>query len=348
MIPPSPAPASFIADVPHVLTPAQHQALDERIRSSQSRGLGDIGVAVMPSIGDYAPADVGVAIYRTWGIGRIDTLGSARRNLGVVLLIVPKELAPDHQGQCWITTGTGAEGDITDAVSGRICRESIVPALRTRDYAGAIAAGIDGIAERLGKDQELASDSSTIGNGTSAGSSRRLPRWFTAVGGILAGLAALVGANRWRRVRPRRCPTCGQRMQRLTEAADDAPLAAGQRLEEMLKSVDYDVWRCPAGHELILPYRSHMSGYTECAACHIRAVRKTTRTIEEPTLTSMGTAEETLTCRSCHAVTVVKVVLPRLTAPSSSSSSSGSSGGGGGSSFGGSGSTGGGGGGSSY
>lgn len=350
LIPPPPQPASFIADVPNVIPPDAQAALDARIAALQAAGRGDIAVSIMASIGDYAPAEVGVALYRTWRVGRIDSLGSARRNLGVVLLIVPKELAPDHRGQCWITTGTGAEGDITDAVSSRICRDSIIPHLIRKDYAGAVGAGVDAIGERLARNPDLAGPAaaSIKPRRERLGPLRALAAVFAT---LFATALAVLAGFRWRRRRPRRCPTCGQRMERLSESADDAGLSAGQRLEETLRSVDYDVWRCPQGHELILPYRSHLSRYTECWSCHLRTVRTTRRTLTEPTYLSTGLAEDTRTCKACQAVKVEQVVLARRTPPSrssSSSSSSGSSGGGGGSSFGGSGSTSGGGGGSSY
>src|SRR5688500_8888950 len=149
LVPPSPAPASFIADVPRLLPPDARERLDQRIRAVQDSGLGDIGIAIMPSIGDYPAYEMGTAIYRTWGIGRIDSIGAERRDLGVLLLVVPKELAPDSAGHCWITTGNGAEAFITDATGGAICRERIIPHLRTRDYEAALAAGIEGVADEI-------------------------------------------------------------------------------------------------------------------------------------------------------------------------------------------------------
>ena len=137
-------------------------------------------------------------------------------------------------------------------------------------------------------------------------------------------------------------------MRRLGEAEDDAALAAGQRLEESLHSVDYDVWRCPAGHTLVLPYRAHFSPYRECRVCHVRASRTTREIIEQPTYTSTGLARDTEVCKACGATRTSEVVLPRRTPPSSSGGGSGGGGGGGGGGFGGSGSPSGGGGGSSY
>lgn len=344
VVPASPTPAGFIADVPDVIPADAEAALNSRIGALQAAGRGDVGVAVIPSLDGSTPAEVGVAIYRTWRIGRIDTIGSARRNLGVLLLIVPKELAPDNRGHCWITTGRGAEGVITDAASARICRERVVPALVKREYAAAVGAALDGIEERLAGDEALSAEPLSPGDG----GGRNSFRWWLIPGGIVTLLGGLFGAVRWRRVRPRRCLECGLSMRRVGEREDDATLDRGQLLEEKLKSVDYDVWRCERGHELVIPYKSHFTSYKPCPSCGYRTVATKRRTVRKATYSSTGDAEDRHTCKSCGHAWVEAVVLPMLVRSSSSSSGGGGGGGGGGSSFGGSGSTGGGGGGSSY
>ena len=40
--------------------------------------------------------------------------GYAQRNLGAVILVVPKETAANGRGRCFIATGRGAEGFLTD------------------------------------------------------------------------------------------------------------------------------------------------------------------------------------------------------------------------------------------
>lgn len=110
LLPASPMPGGFIADIPRVLSDAERGRMNARIGALQDSGRGDIAVAVLRTLGDYEPYEVGVATYRRWGIGRRDSLGSARRDLGALLLLVPKEVAPDGVGHCWITTGLGAKG----------------------------------------------------------------------------------------------------------------------------------------------------------------------------------------------------------------------------------------------
>ena len=141
LVPPVPTPASFISDARGVLEPEQRAALDVRLIAIQRAGLGDIAVAILPSLGGYSANQVAVEIYRTWKVGSVAAIGSAHRNVGALILIVPKELAPDKRGECWINTGTGSEGIITDATAGTICRDAIIPHLRERDYAGGSAAG---------------------------------------------------------------------------------------------------------------------------------------------------------------------------------------------------------------
>lgn len=358
LIPPSPQPQGFIADMPGVVPAAALASINARIESIQAAGLGDIGIAILPSIGDFQPYEVGLAIYREWKIGSVAAIGSARRDLGVLLLIVPKELAPDKKGQCWISTGTGAEGIITDAVSGRICTDRIIPHLRSRDYGAALAAGVEAIAERLRNDGSLAAAAIPT-ESAAAAPAEAIPfaeteksgvRWWHIVAGVLLAAGSVPLLLRWKRNRPRRCPKCGQRMHRLSEQLDDAALDPGQHMEEKLRSVDYDVWSCTCGESLVLPYKSVLTKYKECPSCHRRTAKLLRVVTVQPTYTARGEARDTTTCKYCKATSVKHVSLPKRTPPSttSSGSSSGSSHSSSGSSFGGSGSSSGGGGGSSY
>lgn len=352
-VPSVPTPASFISDSKAVLSSDAHASLDARITAIQRAGHGDIAVAILPTIGDYSPNQVSVEIYRTWRVGSMANIGSAHRNVGVLILIVPKELAPSHRGECWINTGTGAEGIITDATAGTICRDSIIPHLRNKDYAGGIAAGIGALESRLRGDAGLASP---------AGVRQVLPppaawdkpydshgSWFVLFG-FVGLLAALVGTRRWRRYHRRTCPKCGRKMRLLDEKSDDAKLQAGQVVEEQLGSVDYDVWVCECGESLVLPYPTPFTKYSECRECHRRTAAATRTIFKQATTASSGTAEDKFNCKACSASWTVAVILPKIVYSSSSGGSGGgfSGGGGGGSSFGGSGSSSGGGGGGSY
>jgi uncharacterized protein len=356
-VPPVPTPASFISDQRSVLSPEAKRMLDGRIKALQAAGFGDVAVAILPSIGSYAPQQVGVEIYRTWKVGSVAAIGSARRDVGELILIVPKELAPDGKGQCFIVTGMGSEGIITDAAAGAICRDSIIPHLRNKDYASAVAAGIGGLEARLRRDQGLASSSPGRESRSAVDqSSTRNPRSGIppavpiGIAIVLTLIAGTLGGRRYFRNKPRICKRCGSQMRRLDETADDAKLDGGQRLEEKLHSVDYDVWVCDCGESQAIPYRKWFSKYSDCRKCGRRTASSNYYVVVPATTIAPGLAEKSFECQACNATWVDQIILPRITQSSSSSGSGGGGGGGGGGghSFGGSGATSGGGGGSSY
>jgi uncharacterized protein len=367
-IPPVPTPASFVADVAKVLSSDNHAIVDARIREAQDANLGDIAAAILPDIGDRAPAEVALGIYRTWRVGRLAGIGDKQRDLGVLMLLVPKELNPNGKGECFILTGLGAEGIITDATAAAICRDGIIPHMKERDYASALLAGIDSIALRVAADLGVpgitglsesaasaaadAAASATLGisgdyeNATPDGSGG--DGWLTfgmGLGGVGLFGAGVRGVFYIRRNRKRKCAKCGNDMQRVGETFEDAYLSPTQQFEEKIGSIDYDVWQCQCGETMLpIKYTKWLSGYKDCTFCHVRACKSTRRTITPATYDSTGVAEVTRHCESCKKTQKSRVTIAKLTRSSSSSGGSSSSG----SSFGGSGRSSGGGGGSSY
>ena len=72
-------------------------------------------VATVNSLEGYEIEDYAYRLGRAW------KLGSAKENNGVLLLVAPNE----HK--VWIATGYGSGGFLTDAMSGVIIREAILP-----------------------------------------------------------------------------------------------------------------------------------------------------------------------------------------------------------------------------
>lgn len=375
-VPPSPNPEGFIRDVPGVLGTEQRRRLNARITSIQERIHGDIGVAILSDIGDIPPYEVGTAIYRAWKIGTVAPIGNARRDVGALVLLVPKELAPNRTGQCWITTGRGSEGAVTDAVAARICRDRVIPSMKVRAYAAAVDSAISGIEhlylaglDSLTEAQAVASSHTTpaplIRRGDDASGQRGAFAWLGEAAratliliGVLAVLALFSivwGIGHYLRFRPRRCPRGHGSMRLLSEAEDDTEIDEGERFEEQIGSVNYDVWRCTAPgcpERIAIPRRKWFSGYSDCPNCHRRALTSSTVTLVPATQSSPGLEQCTTTCAFCKWSRTTRHVTPVLPSPTagsgSGSSFSGGSSGGSSSSFGGSGSTAGGGGGASY
>ena len=104
-------------------------------------------VVTLPDLGGRPVEETALRLGREWKIGADAQIGDQARNAGVIILIVPKESASDGRGRCRIEVGQGAEGFITDATSGTLCRE-VTAQFQARDYGGAIEYLAASIADR--------------------------------------------------------------------------------------------------------------------------------------------------------------------------------------------------------
>jgi len=150
------------------------------------------------------------------------------------------------------------------------------------------------------------------------------------------------------REEPRECPSCKVNLTLLDENADDAFLTEGKRMEEYVKSIDYDVWLCgTCDHVDIYPYENEFTSFNRCPSCSHKTYHTvSSRTLVSPTCSSSGKGERKNKCEFCKKGKTETYTIPARDC-SSSSGGSGSSSSGGGSSFGG-GSSGGGGAGGSW
>jgi uncharacterized protein len=76
-------------------------------------------------------------------LGRAWKIGDEKRDDGVILLVAPNER------KVWITTGYGAGEFLTDAMSGIIVRDAILPRFKAGDMGGGIVAGADAIVKQM-------------------------------------------------------------------------------------------------------------------------------------------------------------------------------------------------------
>ena len=120
-------------------------------------------------------------------------------------------------------------------------------------------------------------------------------------------------------------------MRRLDEAEDDASLDEGQRAEERVGSIDYDVWACPScSHRFTLRYPKWLSGHSQCPQCLNHTKSATETIVEHASVHGAGSARVVDQCAFCNSHVEYTKVVPRIERSDRSSSSSG-----GGSSFGG-------------
>ena len=141
-----PPPRGFVNDFAGVLDSASIGHMESVIAEVREKTKGEIAVVTLPDIDDRAASDVAVQIGRQWGVGAQGEAGDRSKNLGVVVLLVPRKNHRSGTGDVFIATGRGAEGFLTDASAGRI-REAMLPALGTEEYGKALALGVDLIAQ---------------------------------------------------------------------------------------------------------------------------------------------------------------------------------------------------------
>jgi len=128
-----------VVDQAHLLSAAQVQDLTSKSEALEKQTGRQLVVATVSSLEGYPIEDYGYRLGRAWKIG------GEKEDNGVVLLVAPNE----HKVN--ISTGYGAGGFLTDAMSGIIIREAILPHFKQSppDFGGGIEAGADAIIKQM-------------------------------------------------------------------------------------------------------------------------------------------------------------------------------------------------------
>jgi uncharacterized protein len=128
-----------VVDQAHLLTPAQVVDLTSKSEALEAQSGRQFVIATVNSLEGYPIEDYAYRLGRAWGIGQ------KGKDDGVVLLVAPSDR------KVWIATGYGAGAFLTDALSGIIIRENILPHFKQSppDYGGGIEAGADAIIKQM-------------------------------------------------------------------------------------------------------------------------------------------------------------------------------------------------------
>lgn len=126
-----------VVDGAHLLTPAHVVDLTSKSAALEAQSGRQFVVATVPSLEGRPIEDYGYRLGRAWGIG------AKGKDEGVILLVAPNE----HQVR--IETGYGARVFLTDAMSGIIIREAILPKFKAGDMGSGIEAGADQIITQM-------------------------------------------------------------------------------------------------------------------------------------------------------------------------------------------------------
>ena len=138
--------------------PAETATRLERIAQDvREKTKGEMAIVTLADLGGRDKSEVALRIGREWKVGNLAAIGDKSRNVGVVILVVPKETASDGAGRCRIETGQGAEGFITDATAGDICREA-TPLFQKKDYGSALELITLRVAQRFAQEFNVSLD----------------------------------------------------------------------------------------------------------------------------------------------------------------------------------------------
>lgn len=135
-------PVGYVNDLASVVEAESAARIEELIQRLRAATGAEIAVVTLPSIGDQDPAEVALAIGRKWKVGAKAEVGDARRNAGIVVLLVPRQAGRPGTGHIRIEVGQGLEGIIPDAAAGRIRREVMGPDLEREAYGPALLNGV--------------------------------------------------------------------------------------------------------------------------------------------------------------------------------------------------------------
>lgn len=131
--PPVPNPPRLVNDLAGMMSPAEQQQLEEKLREFDKTTSTQITIVTIKNLGGYDVQQYAVELAQRWGIGR------KGKDNGVLIL------ASKDDRKINISTGYGLEGVLTDGLSGRIIRNEITPEFK----AGNFYKGFDKAAEAI-------------------------------------------------------------------------------------------------------------------------------------------------------------------------------------------------------
>ena len=323
----------YINDYANLLSDTDRTNVNDLLVTLRQENDIEATLLTIGAINDYNTGDSTIEafatnLFNTWGIG------DRNKNNGVLLLVAVNDR------KVRIELGNGYENRYNDEMQD-VINEHILPSFRNGNFSQGIYRGTRAIVGELTGEWPADLNSVTAGSSGSQPTPVQInsspsptflssgntgfdfhPGFLWGGGGLAIG-AAGVGLQRYRRYRKRRCPDCQTSMTRLDEVADDVYLDTGQKLEEMLKSIDYDAWKCPnCNYHTLYAYPSWFSGLKKCPQCSYRTVKTTTTVLEQATYTSTGRERITKDCQHCTYHQESIATIPMKTKSESSSSSS--------------------------
>jgi uncharacterized protein len=187
-----PQPRGYVNDFAGALDTAAVVRMEAVIAEVREKTQGEIVVVTLADIGDRAPADVALQIGRDWKVGPGAPPGDRARNLGVIILLVPRKNHRPGTGHFYIATGKGAEGFLTDAATGRIA-DAVLPDMAREDYSTALERAVGLVAAAFAGEFGV-----TLSGGGQLPAEEPAPHLPIPVGWIIAAVILLIVLSRGR------------------------------------------------------------------------------------------------------------------------------------------------------
>lgn len=128
--PPKPDHGWYIQDTANKLSQKDKDTLNKKIDGINKTSKNEIGIAIVPTLGDDNLDDATKDTFHTWGIGKKEL------DNGVLIFVAVAE----HKVR--IETGKGAEGDLPDLKCQDIIKQ-MLPLFKKGDFVGALNVGVD-------------------------------------------------------------------------------------------------------------------------------------------------------------------------------------------------------------
>jgi uncharacterized protein len=125
-----------------VLSAADKAQLEARLEAYERKTGHQLAILIVPSLEGDPLEDFTVRVGEAWQLGRKGA------DDGVILFVAVNDR------KIRIEAGYGLEGDLPDAMAGRIVREVIAPSFRAGDIPGGIARGVSAITAATGGEGE--------------------------------------------------------------------------------------------------------------------------------------------------------------------------------------------------
>ena len=167
-----------VVDLADLLSEPAEAALVHTLAAHEDSTGNQVVVLTVPSLEGEVLEPYATRVFRTWG------LGQAEVDNGVLLLVAVAER------QVRIEVGYGLEVSLTDAASGAIIRDEIVPRFKEGQFEAGLLAGASAILATIEGTYEPPERSAVTLNGRPAEDASLFERLFFAL--MLGGVPALV------------------------------------------------------------------------------------------------------------------------------------------------------------